>query len=162
MKSKKLEKKSTYPKLRISPPEMHPKNKRGFFTKIGRLLESSPPEIVGSKPIEGEINSITKAKITKKINSILATSKNAKIGVTGDVWVRMDETLNGSYRGVYECVQEIYRSKKGKLVAQLEVDYIKKYQKDKNKKIDNVSTNIAPRLTSYDGFFRIYLVYNKA
>lgn len=162
MAKKDSEKKLEKTKFKVVPMDLHPREKRGLIKRIGlALFEYDPPKLVESQPIFGEVDKVVRGKITKKINKILATAKNAKIGVTGDMWVRMDYIEEKSYRGKYKFVEEIYYSENGDTVADLEVEYIKKFLSLHPDKIDNKNATKVSKMTSYDGYFRIYLVYNK-
>ena len=76
----------------------------------------------------------------------------------GDTSVRMDAI---DYRKNYDYVVRIYKTKSKETARNLEVALIKKFQKEYPIKVDNKSTSRAGRLTTYTGFYYIYVVFNK-
>lgn len=143
---------------RIKPKELHPSNERtswqGFWKN---LWYGVPPVLIDKKAETGRVNASTRRKVTRRINRILLEAEVIKIGVTGDTWVRMDAT---DYRGSFDFVERVYMSTSEKVVIEYEVELIKKFKKSDPEKVSNLSTNKAGKLTSYNGFYYIYIVYN--
>lgn len=75
----------------------------------------------------------------------------------GDTLVRMD---SNDYRKGFEFVERVYKSKSKEKIIEYEVELIKKFKAKKDKKVTNISTKRAWRLTTYNGFYFIYVVYN--
>lgn len=92
-------------------------------------------------------------KITRKIGHLVDTYFNVKIGVTGDSLIRTDQT---DYRGNYSKMFLIYKSRSKKNISDLEVHYINKFYG----KTDNKSKTKASRLSTFDGYYYLYVVTN--
>ena len=89
---------------------------------------------------------------------MLKTVSQIKTGVTGDTLVRMDAD---DYRNGWDFVIFAYKTKSKPKIIDYEVEFIKKFLKDCPEKVMNISTNKAGRLTTYNGFYYIYVVYNE-
>ena len=147
-------------KSKRKPMDLHPiKNRSIFKSKLMDFWYGDPPKLVGKKPETGYLNSpITKGKITSRINQIIKISDSIKIGVMGDTTVRMDAE---DYREKYDYVSRIYKTQNKETAKNLEVALIKKFKKEHSDKMDNISTSKAGRLTTYTGFYYVYVVFNK-
>ncbi len=75
----------------------------------------------------------------------------------GDLSVRMDYN---DYRKGFEFVERVYKSKSIENIKSYEVELIKKFQKIDPIKVLNISTTKAHKLTTYNGFYYIYVVHN--
>lgn len=143
---------------KIKPQELHPLIDRTSWDDFWiSLWHGKPPIEVGNKPETGWVNAVTRRKVTTRINQILKKANSIKIGVTGDVSVRMDAK---DYRQEFTYVELVYLSSSEKMIKDYEVELIKKFQKADPQKVVNISTNKAGRLITYDGYFRIYVVFN--
>lgn len=142
------------------PIELHPvRNRSSFASAIRDFWYGEPPKLVGKSAETGLLSSpIVKRKITARIKNVLKISSSIKIGVMGDTSVRMDAI---DYRENYDFVVRIYKTKSKEIARNLEVTLIKKFKKEFPDKVDNVSTSKAGRLTTYNGFYYIYVVFNK-
>ena len=90
---------------RKKPYDLHPILYRsGFFETFRTLWNGSSPKLDGKKVITGILKPATKSKVTKRINELLANSKEIKIGVMGDTLVRMD---GKDYRKSYDFVSRV-------------------------------------------------------
>lgn len=126
--------------------------------KLGELYGIKPPKLIGKTAITGRLTPSTKTKVTKRINEILTNSSEIKIGVMGDTEVRMDGT---DYRSDYDFVTRIFKTKSKEIARDFEVKLIKKFKKSHPKKVKNISEAKAGRLTTYNGFYYVYIVFNK-
>lgn len=147
-------------RLKIKPIHLHPvKNRSSFKSSLIDLCYGKPPRLIGKSPVTGSLNNlIVKREITSRIKNVLKISNSIKIGVMGDTSVRMDAL---DYRGNYDYVVRIYKTSSEEMARNLEVLLIKKFKKDYPYKVDNISTSKAGRLTTYNGFYYIYIVFNK-
>ncbi len=142
------------------PIELHPIKNRSKLAEIWRTLwNGKPPKLIGKTAITGRItNPSTKSKVTKRINGVLAESSEIKIGVMGDTEVRMD---GEDYRDGFDFVTRVYKTKSKETARLYEVELIKKYKKSHPDKVLNISESKAGRLTTYNGDFYIYVVFNR-
>lgn len=140
------------------PKELHPLNNRSWLEAFFKNFNGKPPKLVGKAAITGVLSKpATKRKVTIRINEILARASEIKIGVMGDTLVRMD---SNDYRKGFEFVERVYKSKSKEKIIGYEVELIKKFKAKKDTKVTNISTKRAWRLTTYNGFYFIYVVYN--
>ncbi|WP_299135489.1 hypothetical protein [uncultured Tenacibaculum sp.] len=141
------------------PIELHPvKNRTNFSESLRSFWNGKPPKLVGKTAITGRIsNPQTKSKVTKRINELLGKASVIKIGVMGDTEVRMDGV---DYRNNFEYVTRIYKTTSKEIARNYEVELIKKFKKLCPEKTLNISESKAGRLTTYNGNFYIYIVYN--
>lgn len=147
-------------KLKNKPIHLHPViNRSEFKSSLRDLWYGKPPKLIGKSPVTGFINNlIVKKQITARIKNVIKISSSIKIGVMGDTSVRMDAL---DYRGNYDYVVRIYKTSCKETARNLEVLLIKKFKKEYPDKVDNISTSKAGRLTTYNGFYYIYIVFNK-
>ncbi len=147
-------------KIKKKPIELHPvRNRSSFVASLRDFWYGEPPKLVGKPSVTGLLNNpIVKREITTRIKSVLKISSSIKIGVMGDTSVRMDAV---DYRENYDYVVRIYRTRSKEIARNLEVILIKKFKKQFPDKVDNISTSKAGRLTTYNGFYYIYVVFNK-
>jgi negative regulator of genetic competence, sporulation and motility len=75
----------------------------------------------------------------------------------GDTSVRMD---NKDYRSGFEYVERVCKSTSKVNIINYEVELIKKFKIIEPSKVVHVSTSKASRLTTYNGFYYIYVVFN--
>ena len=75
----------------------------------------------------------------------------------GDTYVRMDAK---DYRSNFNFVERVYKSTSKENIINYEVELIKKFKLSNPTKVVNISTNRASRLTTYNGYYYIYIVYN--
>lgn len=144
--------------MAIKPKELHPIHNRGSLESGWRnFWHGRPPRLVAPAALTGRMTPYLKGQIAKRVNEIANQSDCFKIGAMGDTYVRMDGT---DYRGEFKNVQRIYKSKSQQVVIDLEVYLIKRFKKDRAGKILNKSETPAWRLTSYNGFYYVYVVYN--
>lgn len=146
-------------KAKRKPKELNPVKNRSEWKEFWRTFwNGEPPKLVGKAAVTGRLsNPSTKAKVTKRINEILSIAYEVKIGVTGDTEVRMD---GKDYRNGYEYVSRIYKTTSKEIAKNYEVELIKKYKKSNPDKVKNISENKAGKLTTYNGDFYIYVVFN--
>lgn len=142
------------------PIELHPvKNRSGFSEAFRSFWNGKPPKLVGENAITGVLsNPATKSKVTKKINEILKEAKEIKIEVMGDTEVRMD---GKDYRNDYGFVSRVYKTTNKETAIIYEVELIKKYKKSHPNQVKNIFESKAGRLTTYDGNYYVYVVFNK-
>jgi len=142
------------------PIELHPiKNRSGFSEFWRTFWKGEPPKLIGKTAITGRItNSSTKAKVNKRINQLIDNSSEIKIGVMGDTEVRMD---GNDYRDNFNFVTRIYKTTSKEVAKTYEVELIKKFKKSHPNKVVNISESRAGRLTTYNGNFYIYVVFNQ-
>ena len=147
-------------KAKKKPIELHPVKNRSIFQSMLRdLWLGESPKLVRKKPFTGLLNNSTiKRNITNRIKKVINISDSIKIGVMGDTSVRMDAK---DYRANYDYVIQIYKTKSREFARNLEVTLIKKFKKEHPDKVDNKSTSRAGRLTTYTGYYYIYVVFNK-
>lgn len=147
-------------KLKNKPIHLHPViNRSAFKSSLRDFWYGKPPKLIGKSPVTGLLNnSIIKREITTRIKNVLKISNSIKIGVMGDTSVRMDAL---DYRENYDYVVRIYKTSSEETARNLEVLLIKKFKKEYPNKVDNISTSKAGRLTTYNGFYYIYIVFNK-
>ena len=145
--------------MKRKPKELHPHSERPEFVNVFRdFWHGKPPELVGEKAITGALKPPIKSKITRRIKGIEKTAINMKIGVMGDTKVRMDDK---KYRTKFDFVERIYKTANKQAIIDYEVELIKKFKElYPGDKLLNASTNRASRLTTYNGFYYIYVVYN--
>ncbi|CAA0190061.1 conserved hypothetical protein [Tenacibaculum maritimum] len=141
------------------PIELHPVKNRSDWSEFWRTFwNGEPPKLVGKTAITGRLsNPSTKTKVTKRINEILKIASEIKIGVMGDTEVRMD---GKDYRNGFEYVTRVYKTTSKDSARDYEVELIKKFKKSHPNKILNVSEAKAGRLTTYNGNFYVYVVFN--
>ena len=147
--------------MSIKPRELHPHlNRTNFEGKFRNFWYGNPPKLTCSKAITGRLSNEEVVKqIHKRVASILKNSVKAKIGVMGDTDVRMDDKV---YRRDFVFVERIFKSKSKETIRDLEVALIKKYKRSAYKNILlNISEAKAGRLTTYNGFYYVYVVYSK-
>ena len=144
--------------MSIKPKELHPHKDLSWLNWFLRdVIYGKSPKLTGSKSITGLLTPVTKRKVTMRVNNILETAINIKIGVMGDTDVRMDDK---KYRKNFEFVERIYKSTSKESIRQYEVELIKKFKKSHPEKVLNISETLASRLTTYNGFYYVYIVYN--
>lgn len=144
--------------MSLKPRELHSHNDRSNFTERFRnFWYGKPPKIVKIKAVTGSLAPAVKAKVTKRINEIARVSGQFKIGVMGDTQVRMDCKV---YRAEFEYVERIYKTTSEQSIRDYEVELIKKFKAICPNKICNISEARAARLTTYNGYYYIYVVYN--
>ena len=141
------------------PIELHPVKNRSRFSELWKTFcNGEPPKLIGKTAITGRItNPNTKAKVTKRINQLINNSSEIKIGVMGDTQVRMD---GKDYRSNFNFVTRIYKTTSKEVARDYEVELIKKFKKSHPNKVMNISESRAGRLTTYNGNFYIYVVFN--
>ena len=76
----------------------------------------------------------------------------------GDTDVRMDDK---KYREDFEFVQRVYKTTSKQAAKDMEVYLIKKFKQTHGSILLNVSEAPASRLTTYNGFYYVYIVYNQ-
>jgi len=142
------------------PIELHPVKNRSDWTEFWKTFwNGEPPKLVGKTAITGRLtNPSTKSKVTKRINEILTIASEIKIGVMGDTEVRMD---GKDYRNGFEYVTRIYKTTSKEVARNYEVELIKKYKISHPNKVLNISEARASRLTTYNGNFYVYVVFNE-
>ena len=147
-------------KLKRKPIELHPIKNMSEWTKFWRnFWNGKPPKLVGKTAITGRIsNPSTKAKVTKRIKEIINNASEIKIGVMGDTEVRMD---GKDYRNNFDYVSRVYKTTSKDTARNYEVELIKKFKKLYPNKVLNKSEARAGRLTTYNGYYYIYVVFNK-
>lgn len=140
------------------PKELHPLYNRSWLETFFKDFNGLPPKLVGKTAITGVLsNPSTKRKVTIRINEIISKATEIKIGAMGDTSARMDQN---DYRTGFEFVERVYKSTSKENIIAYEVELIKKFKVINPKKVVNISTNRASRLTTYNGFYYIYVVYN--
>lgn len=141
------------------PIELHPVRNRSGFSKAFRTFwNGAPPKLVGKTAVTGRLtNPATKAKVTKRINEILKVAVEIKIGVMGDTEVRMD---GKDYRNGFDYVTRVYKTTSKESARNYEVELIKKFVKSHHSLVKNKSIAKAGRLTTYNGNYYIYVVFN--
>jgi hypothetical protein len=147
-------------KTKRKPIELHPVKNRSEWTEFWRTFwNGEPPKLVGKTAITGRLtNPATKSKVTKRINEILSNASEIKIGVMGDTEVRMD---GKDYRNNFEYVSRVYKTTSKEAAREYEVELIKKFKKSNPEKVLNISEAKAGRLTTYNGNYYIYVVFNE-
>ncbi len=145
--------------MKKKPIELHPVLNRSEIAKFFRTLWlGKPPKLVGKSAVTGHLtNPATKRKVTMRINEILKIADVIKIGATGDTLSRMDKE---DYRGNWEFVSRVYKTKSLERAKEYEVELIKKFKKSYPSQVKNISEAKAGRLTTYNGFYYIYVVFN--
>ena len=144
--------------MSLKPRELHPLNNRTDFDEFFKSIwYGSPPKLVGKTALTGYLNAPTKSRITKRINEILSRSSKIKIGAMGDTSTRMDAK---DYRSSFDFVERVFKSSSEDIIKDLEVELIKKFKKSHPDKVTNISESRAGRLTSYNGYYYVYVVYN--
>ena len=146
-------------KTQRKPLETHPVlNRSSFGEAVRSFWYGSAPKPVKKRPISGLINQTTRCRITRHVKEVVATAKWFKIGVTGDTLARMDKV---DYRQEYERVARVYKTASKEAAINLEVELIKKFQKLYPDRIANTSTSRAGRLTTYNGYYFVYIVFKE-
>ncbi len=142
------------------PIELHPVKNRSNWAEFWKTFwNGNPPKLIGKRAITGRLtNRSTKSNVTKRINEILNIASEIKIGVMGDTEVRMD---GKDYRNAFEYVTRVYKTTSKEVARDYEVELIKKYKKSHPNKVLNISEARAGRLTTYNGNFYIYVVFNE-
>lgn len=145
--------------MKKKPIELHPViNRTGLAEFFRTLWFGKAPQLVGKPAITGHLtNSATKRKVTMRLNEILNIADIIKIGVSGDTDARMDKD---DYRGSWEYVSRVYKTTSIERAKDYEVELIKKFKKSHPNQITNISETRAGRLTTYNGFYYIYVVFN--
>lgn len=144
--------------MKKKPNELHPiKNRSSIEDFFKTIWHGTPPKLVGSKAETGYLTPNNKAKVTIRIKNIAETCADFKIGVMGDTLVRMDDN---NYRSNFNFVQRVYKSTSKEIIKAYEVELIKKFKPLYPSKIQNISTSPASKLTTYNGYYYIYVVYN--
>jgi hypothetical protein len=143
----------------IKPMELNPVANRKRVSKILRNLRyGKVPLLVGKDPITGHLYlPATKRRVSMRVNAILDIADIIKIGVSGDTDVRTDY---GDYRRTWKYISRVYKTTSKKNAKNFEVELIKKFKKSHPDQVANISVSKAPRLTTYDGFYYIYVVFN--
>jgi hypothetical protein len=146
--------------MKIKPIELHPVKNRSDWTEFWKTLwNGEPPKLVGKTAITGRLtNPTTKSNVTKRINEILNIASEIKIGMMGDTEVRMD---GKDYRNDFDYVTRVYKTTSKEVARDYEVELIKKYKKSHPNKVLNISEARAGRLTTYNGSFYVYVVFNE-
>lgn len=141
------------------PVELHPVKNRSDWSAFWKTFwNGEPPKLVGKTAITGRLtNPATKTKVTKRINEILNIASEIKIGVMGDTEVRMD---GKDYRSGFEYVTRVYKTTSKESAREYEVELIKKFKKSHPNIVLNISEAKAGRLTTYNGNFYVYVVFN--
>ncbi|UBM61324.1 hypothetical protein LA303_07790 [Candidatus Sulfidibacterium hydrothermale] len=147
-------------KAKRKPIELHPVKNRSNWKEFWKTFwKGEPPKLVGKTAITGRITNLsTKIKVTKRIIEILNVASEIKIGVTGDTEARMDGI---DYRKGFDYVTRVYKTTSKEVAINYEVELIKKFKKSHPKKVLNKSITKASRLTTYNGIFYVYVVFNK-
>ena len=147
-------------KSKRKPIELHSVKTRSEWDGFWRTFwNGEPPLLVGKTAITGRItNPSTKSKVTKRINEILNVASEIKIGVMGDTEVRM---YGKDYRNNFEYVSRVYKTTSKEIARNYEVELIKKYKKSHPNNVLNISEARASRLTTYNGNFYVYVVFNE-
>ncbi len=142
------------------PMELHPVKNRSSWLEFWKTFwNGEPPELKGAKAITGRLtNKNVKSNVTVRIKEILEQASEIKIGVMGDTEVRMDSS---DYRNNFKFVNRVYKTTSKETAIKYEVELIKKFKKSHADKVKNISEARAGRLTTYNGFYYIYVVYNK-
>ena len=145
--------------MKKKPIELHPVlNRSGLVEFFRTLWLGKPPELVGKPAVTGHLtNPATKRKVTTRINEILKIADTIKVGASGDTLARMDKQ---DYRGNWEYVSRVYKTKSLERAKEYEVELIKKFKKSHPNQVENISEAKARRLTTYNGFYYIYVVFN--
>ena len=128
-----------------------PESRRGNIEEfIFSLYHGFKPKIIDLS-ISGRITPSLRRRLTIQINNIISRCTLCKIGATGDADIR---SAFNDYRAQFSKMYLIYKSTSKNNVASLEVEYIQKfYGRTLNK-----STTKTTRLSSYDGFYYLYIV----
>jgi len=145
----------------IKPLELHKvKNRTEFESFLRNIWKGAMPDLIIAEPETGNYtHDKVKKKVHKRINAILKNAVRIKIGVTGDELTRRD---GSDYRNGWYNMELVYKTKSKEAAKLFEVELITKYMKSRNKdKVANKSANLASRITTYDGYYLIYVVWNK-
>lgn len=144
--------------MTAKPKHLHPViNRSAIENFIIDLLFEKPPKLIGASAETGAFNPVTKGKVTKRITAILNKASNAKIGVTGDTLIRMDSL---DYRTQFQLVERVYKTKSAQYAKDMEVYMIRKFKESHPNVVINKSEIPATRLTTYNDFHFVYVVYN--
>jgi len=137
----------------------HPKDSRTAWTENWRSFWHGPrPGVVHDDFCTGRINQKLKRRLTIKINALLNVWDFMKIGKTGDSYIRSDMV---DYRGTYDHMYLLYRSKSKDFVSQLESHYIRKFSKTHPAQIENIQLHSGGGMSTYDGYYYLYAVVRK-
>ena len=138
------------------PKELYPE-KNILKSTIRDIFIGDLPEIVDIPFLKGELTSYKKGVINKAIKTIVDSCKRFKIGVCGDLPIRIEDK---KYRKNYDKVSVVYKCKKEDRAKDYEVELIKKFMKLYPNKIDNESIARAGKLVTYDQHYKIYIIYS--
>ncbi len=128
-------------------------SRNNFQEFIYSMFNGFEPKII-DESVTGHITSRSlKIKVTRKIKELVDNYPNCKIGATGDPRIRSGYP---DYRSKYSRMFLVYKSKSFNYVADIECHYIKKFLG----RTDNISVNKAIKLSSYDGYYYLYVVTN--
>ena len=147
------------------PIELRPKN---------NILSNIRDDIrYGLQPKKVECNTVViseneqflpykKGCVTSLIRKIANNTKAFKIGISGDIDIRMnqrDYREKDKKNGVkYTKYQVVFETNDKKLAKSYEVTLVERYMRDFDNN-QNREAKEATRLTTYDGFYKIYVVY---
>lgn len=124
------------------------------------LIEGPMPDLTLAEPETGNYTHLaTKKKVHKRINNILKKAVRIKIGVTGDDLNRRD---GKDYRNGWYNIELVYKTSSAEAARLFEMELITKYIKGKQKdKVANLHANRAGKLSKINGYYLIYVVWNK-
>jgi hypothetical protein len=143
----------------VKPKELNPIITRSAFENFLRdFWHGKPPKLVGRRAVTGKMSPQLKRRVIGRIKEIVENATAVKIGVTGDTYVRMDCP---KYREKFHFVQRVFRTTSEQLAIAFEVYLIDKFKKSCPEKVLNISNIPAGRLTSYNGFYYVYVVYSE-
>lgn len=138
------------------PKELYP-SKNILKLTLRDFVYGSIPEIEIIPFQKGELTPYKKGLINAQIINIANKCKRFKIGVTGDIPIRIDDKI---YREDYDFISVVYKCKSESRSKDYEVELIEKFIKLYPEKIDNKSSQRATKdLITYDWHYKIYVVY---
>ena len=131
---------------------LRPEPKRDSFDEfIYSLFNGFKPTIIDISETGRITDRAVKWRTTRKITELIDNFHRVKIGVTGDSLIRSDQT---DYRANYSTMYLVYKSRSKDYVCDFEIHYINKFWD----MIDNRSNTRANRLSTYNGYYYLYVV----
>lgn len=115
------------------------------------IIYGKAPKIVRKGIITGRYSPETKRRITTRLNQLLDSYDFIKVGKTGSPEVRVDQK---DYRGTYQKMILLYKSKSDVNISNYEREYINRFYDD----LENVSKASGGKMRSYNGFYYLYVV----